>query len=175
MRIPDQIVHSWAGKTETSPLAGSCISFGRSAVHDCIHGAESGLSREHLVFERADNGWIARDLASKNGTHVNGSLITEPQRLRPGDNVAAGAQVISSCASEKDASPRVRINEGGGGTFTSLPASYRLTINARRSGMSVTPRRRVAESGPGPWRRPLEQGRKRRILPGECEEDPGVG
>ncbi|MCH5376671.1 MAG: FHA domain-containing protein, partial [Planctomycetes bacterium] len=52
--------------------------------------ADPRMSREHFVAGFSDNRWWLRDLASSNGTIVNGQRISKPIELRSGDVVVAG-------------------------------------------------------------------------------------
>lgn len=63
---------------------------GRSATNDLPFPADQSLSREHLVFERAPGGWTVRDLASRNGTLLNGSRLGGAAPLKHGDRITAG-------------------------------------------------------------------------------------
>ncbi|HVG63086.1 MAG TPA: sigma 54-interacting transcriptional regulator [Hyalangium sp.] len=64
--------------------------------------AEGGLqliddkvSREHCVIEPiGPAGHVLRDLGSRNGTWLNGQLLKETTRLRPGDHVSVGESVL---------------------------------------------------------------------------------
>jgi hypothetical protein len=47
------------------------------------------MSREHIAFEPRGEGWLLRDLGSRNGTAVNEERVEE-HMLRPGDIVKAG-------------------------------------------------------------------------------------
>lgn len=58
---------------------------------------DTGLSRQHLLFERAGSEWTIRDLASKNGTFVNGSAIAAPHPLKKGDRISAGHLNMEFC------------------------------------------------------------------------------
>ncbi len=53
------------------------------------------LSRLHFALEFLDNRWTVRDLGSKNGTAVNGQVLTQAQPLAPGDTITAGRLVIT--------------------------------------------------------------------------------
>jgi len=55
--------------------------------------ADPYLSREHFAIERAGDGWRVRDLASTNGTAVNGERIEE-RSLADGDELRAGTSVF---------------------------------------------------------------------------------
>ncbi|MBN1209147.1 MAG: sigma 54-interacting transcriptional regulator [Myxococcaceae bacterium] len=64
--------------------------------------AEGGLqlpddkvSREHCVIEPiGPAGHVLRDLGSRNGTWLNGQLLQEATRLRPGDHLSVGESVL---------------------------------------------------------------------------------
>ncbi len=51
-----------------------------------------GVSREHAVISYTENGWVAEDLSSTNGTWVNNTKLTanQPHRLRSGDLLRLG-------------------------------------------------------------------------------------
>jgi hypothetical protein len=51
------------------------------------------VSNRHAELVRLDDGWLIRDLGSRNGTRVNGWLVKE-QRLRDGDTLTFGASVF---------------------------------------------------------------------------------
>src|SRR5690348_17229811 len=67
---------------------------GRSAGNELSFPFDPKLSREHLVFERSTEGWIVRDLGSRNGTQINGAPLTQATQLRPGDRIMAGHLTI---------------------------------------------------------------------------------
>src|SRR3954452_15119800 len=52
--------------------------------------ADSTVSWRHAEIVRLDDGWLIRDLGSRNGTRVNGWLTSE-QRLQRGDTLTLGA------------------------------------------------------------------------------------
>ncbi|MFL5345095.1 MAG: sigma 54-interacting transcriptional regulator [Hyalangium sp.] len=64
--------------------------------------AEGGLqllddkvSREHCAIEPiGPAGHVVRDLGSRNGTWLNGQLLKETTRLRPGDHISVGESVL---------------------------------------------------------------------------------
>ena len=45
------------------------------------------VSRRHVKIERTATGFMLTDLGSKNGTCVNGSLLSEPHLLQDGDEI----------------------------------------------------------------------------------------
>ena len=52
------------------------------------------LSRRHCIIERLGESWVIADSASKNGTRVNGDLITR-HVLRDGDVIRIGRTRIA--------------------------------------------------------------------------------
>ncbi len=83
-------IHSPDGQTKTIELKGERITLGRSTTTVLPFPEDSGLSRQHLAFERDGEEWLLRDLGSKNGTLLNSSRIAAPSVLRSGDRITAG-------------------------------------------------------------------------------------
>jgi len=52
--------------------------------------AHEGASRHHAVIERDEDGWVVRDLGSKNGTSVDGRPVVGACRVRPGQVLSFG-------------------------------------------------------------------------------------
>ena len=48
---------------------------------------ERQVSRHHVRIVQQDGGYVLYDLGSKNGTHLNGKKVTEPIRLKDGDEI----------------------------------------------------------------------------------------
>lgn len=92
--MPDLQILSPDGKSQTIALRSSRITLGRSAVSDLSFPDDTGLSRQHLAIEPDGDGWAVNDLASKNGTTLNGARITDRVPLKPGDRMMAGHLVI---------------------------------------------------------------------------------
>ena len=89
---PELIVENGtlAGKRFELP-AGGVMALGRSSTND-IHVPDEKLSRKHCLFEAiGETGIRVTDLASANGTIVNGKLIGgEPIMLKLGDVIEVG-------------------------------------------------------------------------------------
>jgi pSer/pThr/pTyr-binding forkhead associated (FHA) protein len=85
-------------------MFGPCRGVARELDTPLIVGraAEGGLqlldekvSREHCIIEPAGpTGHVLRDLGSRNGTWLNGQLLRETTRLRPGDHLSLGESVL---------------------------------------------------------------------------------
>ena len=58
-----------------------------------IPETEREISTEHAVFKRMKNTFWVQDLASKNGTFVNGERV-ERRDLRDGDRVVIGTSTF---------------------------------------------------------------------------------
>jgi serine phosphatase RsbU (regulator of sigma subunit)/pSer/pThr/pTyr-binding forkhead associated (FHA) protein len=82
------------GRTKTYALEGQRVGLGRSNTNELCFPDDSGLSRQHLYFEREGDGWTLMDPGSKNGTLLNGEKVTCPKKLRAGDRINAGHLTI---------------------------------------------------------------------------------
>lgn len=69
------------------PLEKDTVTIGRAA--DCdIFVTEPQVSRYHVRIEHDQEGYLLRDLGSKNGTFVNGERVRgQPYRLHDGDEI----------------------------------------------------------------------------------------
>jgi Nif-specific regulatory protein len=77
---------------EVLPATGPEVTLGRDPASGiCV--ADRSLSRTHCVLVFEGGGWVIRDLASANGTFVNGIQIAQ-QALRDGDQIRAGESVL---------------------------------------------------------------------------------
>lgn len=82
------------GTTRTVALERDRYGLGRTLANDLCYPEVSGLSREHLVFERTGATWTLRDLGSTNGTLINGKPLTAPHVLEANDRVTAGQLTV---------------------------------------------------------------------------------
>ncbi len=64
---------------------------GRSSVCDYVVNSDLA-SRKHLRLQYDEHGgyWLAIDLGSTNGTHINGIRLTAPRKLNDGDRIEVG-------------------------------------------------------------------------------------
>ena len=67
---------------------------GRHPSRD-IQVLDAMVSRQHAVISWADNGFWLQDLASKNGTFLNGERVFGPVRLIDGDVITFGDTLVS--------------------------------------------------------------------------------
>lgn len=71
---------------------------GRSS--EALPISDTTVSRRHAELTPDDGVWWIRDLASQNGTYLNGVRLSERQRLRPGDQIRVGATLFVFGATE---------------------------------------------------------------------------
>ena len=76
-------------------LEDSTISVGRSATNTLSFPEDDGLSRRHLTLEKEGEEWFVKNLASKNGTFVNGGLVRSRHYLEPGDTIVASGVTLT--------------------------------------------------------------------------------
>ncbi len=70
------------------PLVSESVTLGRAPDCDIVL-VERQISRYHARIERDREGYIVRDLGSKNGTFVNGEPVRgQPYRLQDGDEIS---------------------------------------------------------------------------------------
>ena len=82
------------GKNRMIPFEGDRICLGRSTTVELSYPNDSGLSRQHMVIERAGENWTVVDLGSKNGTMLNGQPLTVKTTLKSGDRIMAGHLIL---------------------------------------------------------------------------------
>ena len=76
---------------ELRPLEGNRLTVGRHASNDLALPDDTAVSRVHAVLELVGPTWVVRDLSSRNGTRVNGDLISGDRPLGSGDELGIGA------------------------------------------------------------------------------------
>ena len=79
-----------AGKRYKVPQSG--LRLGRSSTNE-VAVKDEELSRNHCMFEKSADGTVQIiDLASANGTFLNGEMLgSEPKQISAGDSITAGA------------------------------------------------------------------------------------
>ena len=81
-----------AGLVREIPPEG--LSIGRSAQNDLVL-KDGMLSRRHCRITLQEGGPVVSDLATVNGTFVNGAQISADAALRPGDRIVVGETTLS--------------------------------------------------------------------------------
>jgi adenylate cyclase len=87
-RITCRLRFSLDGRDEVVTVGDRPLVIGRAP--DCdLHLPHESISRQHARISRVEDGWLLRDLGSKNGSRVNTFHVTE-QLLRNGDRLDLG-------------------------------------------------------------------------------------
>ncbi|HEY3056665.1 MAG TPA: SpoIIE family protein phosphatase [Thermoanaerobaculia bacterium] len=82
------------------------ITLGRAS--DCtIPIRDRFLSRRHAEIVYASGRWQVRDCGSVNGTMLNGTKLTEPAVLRPGDRILLGDSEVIFDSADSDPPPQL--------------------------------------------------------------------
>ena len=82
--IPILIAQSGPVTGQRWPLAKELLTIGRGAECDIVI-PDRQISRVHAHLRRTEEGFEVEDLASKNGTHVNGTPLKSAHLLQDGD------------------------------------------------------------------------------------------
>jgi pSer/pThr/pTyr-binding forkhead associated (FHA) protein len=69
------------------------VMLGRAQTCDVVIASEKA-SNSHAQVAREGDNWVLRDLASTNGTNLNGATISAPQVLAPGAKIDIGRVVL---------------------------------------------------------------------------------
>lgn len=87
--MPALIIHSGKHQGKKLLLPQADIVIGRDEVCQIRLGS-SDVSRRHCVLRPSGEGFLVRDLNSRNGTLINGRRIESETRLEPGDLLQVG-------------------------------------------------------------------------------------
>ncbi len=115
---------SVSGRRQVWPLEGTIVEIGRSSKC-AIQLADGTVSKVHSELSRAGDGWLLRDLGSRNGTRLNGQQVTEPKAIKPGDKLEIG-QVIMDVTTEADPTPTIYSDAYDLGSSLRIPAAQIL-------------------------------------------------
>ena len=87
-----KIIHSTENKPQVVelPTGKEVFSIGRNETSDIVLSDRS-VSRHHAILISKDELFWIEDAGSRGGTKVNGSLITQRQKLSPSDKITIGA------------------------------------------------------------------------------------
>ena len=88
------VVQSGAEPGKTYDLnVGTELSVGRQSANQIVVSDEQ-VSRRHAEIKGIAGGALITDLGSSNGTFVNGTRVSSPQTIRPGDTLQVGTTVL---------------------------------------------------------------------------------
>jgi len=106
------------------------LRLGRSSSND-VHLPDEGLSRNHCLFETVgESGIRLTDLASANGTYLNGKALGgDPEELKAGDLIEVGETVLKVVGDEPEPSA------------AAVPGNVDLGLGARAGEKDVAARR----------------------------------
>jgi hypothetical protein len=123
---------------------GSEFQIGRSAPGDGSLGDDPELSRAHAKVTRTLQGkLLIEDLGSTNGTAVNGTLISGPTLLNPGDTIAVGGSTLSVTGGTDQQATRA----GGATIAAGAAAALRSPRAVRAPGLPRPGRAPAAPAG----------------------------
>lgn len=77
---------------DTATLAGGRLTLGRAPSCELVFDDDT-VSRRHAGLRLRDGRWFIADLASSNGTWVNGRRVYDAE-VRPGDEIRLGSAVF---------------------------------------------------------------------------------
>lgn len=88
------VVQSGAEPGKTYDLVPNVkYSIGRQSANDVVVSDEQ-VSRRHAEVQVVQSGILVTDLGSSNGTFINGTRVSSPQTIRPGDTLQVGTTVL---------------------------------------------------------------------------------
>lgn len=141
------------------PNSGSVV-LGRSRGCD-LKLQTPDASRRHAEIVAVRSGYLLRDLASTNGTFLNGQRVEE-QPLRPGDRIEIGRDLIVFCEVDP-ALDAPEIDDAG----------EAKTVMMERPALEECIRGNLAEIPPFAVLQILEMGKKTGVLEVDTDEGPG--
>jgi len=127
---PEVLIVNGELKGRRFSVSASGLRLGRSSSND-IHVPDEELSRNHCLFEVCgETGLRLTDLASANGTYLNGTAIgADPVDVKPGDLVEVGATQLRIVAEGTDGPTGVDLGLGSQGVSApEAPVSRRSPL-----------------------------------------------
>lgn len=112
------VVQSGAEPGRVYELTGQTMIIGRQSGNEVVVPDEQ-VSRRHAQVEDRSGVLVIADLDSSNGTYVNGTRISSPQALQPGDTLQVGTTVLkvvepqpkAALSSTQSFAPTVRLGQ----------------------------------------------------------------
>jgi pSer/pThr/pTyr-binding forkhead associated (FHA) protein len=89
------------------------VVIGRHADNDFVIDDRT-VSRQHAAIHREGRRWILEDLASTNGTRVNGERVARRAPIKPGDEIGFGAATARFDPDERRLFSELRVEEPTG-------------------------------------------------------------
>lgn len=134
------IVLAGAKEGTQIPLKKSKFIIGRSS--ECtLRAASDAISRRHCAILRTKDGWVARDLGSRNGTYLNDEKIESPSPLSVGDELRIGPLKF-----RVDASDKAKASESDRATKSELPDMPRSTKPVKKPEKSPSEEQQIGDS-----------------------------
>lgn len=87
-------------------LTQAVTTVGRSSLNDIVVSDKS-LSRQHARIVRHGDDFLVEDLGSRNGTLLNGEMLSSPTALKMGDQITVGLCQLTVC---RGSTTKVRID-----------------------------------------------------------------
>jgi serine phosphatase RsbU (regulator of sigma subunit) len=115
---------------------GTSLTIGRSTKCD-LTIPDRSLSRTHARLLQVDGQWMVEDLDSRNGTRVNGAIVSSPTPVGPGDVISLSASVVT-----------IRQTQAAGDETTETPKSAGSDTVVYRPASDVVAESRVEISTP---------------------------
>ena len=123
-----------AGPSAVPLLPGERITIGRAPTNHVVL-QDDRASRSHAEIRPASQGWLIRDLDSRNGTLLAGERLSDDQPLAAGDVVQIGRVEILVCAGDPPTDPRGEPATAAGATnaMSAEHESWQQSIVHRRA------------------------------------------
>jgi hypothetical protein len=80
----------------TAFALGERVSIGREADNTIVISDDAFISSHHAAVTLDDGRVVVDDLASRNGTYLNGVKLTQPQAVSTGDRIQVGYTVLEA-------------------------------------------------------------------------------
>lgn len=109
-------------------LAKDVLVIGRDVNNDIVVN-DAEVSRTHTRLTLQGEGYLAEDLASTNGTFINGQRLTTPRLLRSGDMLGLGETVVMEFGMIKGSADSTVV-AAGSFAYTPPPAAASSPVDA---------------------------------------------
>jgi len=113
------VVRSGPNAGRAYPLEGAELIVGRDPGN-AVSINDGEVSRKHAKLTSKGAGYVLEDLGSTNGTFVNGTRLSMPVALKPGDTVSFGENVVLMYEAAYD--PNATMVGGAKAAKTAAPA-----------------------------------------------------